>query len=1258
MKELRKPSILTLNRKKRRELKRVMDKFDLNEWEGRHPFLTSYSDAIKYSESNPTEKVYGVYLRSAFFLDYNDNKIQKNKLIEFGVAKPGKGYLLHGKLTRSDKSNSNELLTDAFYFIPTIDEKSALDLEDKIHSYLRKQKRESQTEKQGRTSGDEWFDGFPKSITESVREFISIAREVTKDKIIGYSTYTPEYFQDELSKTLLTFYVDIFVNKNKKGLPRKLKTFYTLMKPRSGKNSSTFLGLSKIYNFRFNNGITTPLIVDYLSFWPSAFKGAKEDCENFKYEDDITLNYVDTNNTGWEDEYQKLLKSSDTKIIVRFSSMQSLDASIAKEYNNSEESEGDDIVFDENKLTYFIENPAHIGLLDEGDHGMRTTNSQTILKSLSHYEMIDSLSGSDFYALRNEVGRNENGVSNYFTYDIIEEDIALKENRINRKIPRLRTHTVKPELLPNEEHISGDELSLYGLSRRIEKILETDSNKSEDVKWDRVFQRFIDSKTNEPVRFKYLSDASFYIHKTYNWNWTPVAYTIKVPKDHNHIYWTMPNKLSVFALYNHVMNGDISFDNREIIVLNHSKYSNPFTMEEKVNETIESNDKTITFTVGKMLRGGKAPWSATVRMDTFTDSRVGLQIGLRAQNSKGEFCDVYDSNIWRVSQMRVDIIKNSSNGTNESQIQTKIEKNRLIPIFCQNSDKGWFVEEMTATEVDSYWTQNDILKSFENISYFNFTDENVNILNSLNGEVISVAKIDKRAGKVNKVTRHGEILKKEEESKKDTNWKRVFKTISRYLPALIYLEPKNDIQEIFDSINDDIFSEWMDHTGNPINPSEVSQWKGVILNLFDREEINKKIRATLTYIKENGISDRDIQSMARRKKGDVPVPAEVAKQIVEDVYPNDGKFYSMYDMHCGMGSQLSYFWKEKLVSLGCKNPENYIFINDYTDDNWNLTNKLNLQISLKRLGSAFSFKNIVKPNKMNSDFIIINPPYNKHEEIFNKSFDMLNDGGVLICIHPSTHFINRKPTSKSSKVQRQLDIVSNYKSRLTLVDGNRIFNAGFFTPLSITRVEKVLDEKIEVVYSHIDSTNAEVKVYDKLDDVFIHGNDIVIGIYNKILSKMTVSIESKLYRNGGIGEYYLDIIRTCGNVPKNDGKLNPDFYCLLYKKDENNFEKLFIETPNEKSEQMGGTGFNQISINSENEGKNLFNYLLTKFARFCVSIYKMNIQLTSRELEILPYLDFSQEWTDEKLFDEFGLEPEERDFINTYIQNWYERDFN
>ena len=65
---------------------------------------------------------------------------------------------------------------------------------------------------------------------------------------------------------------------------------------------------------------------------------------------------------------------------------------------------------------------------------------------------------------------------------------------------------------------------------------------------------------------------------------------------------------------------------------------------------------------------------------------------------------------------------------------------------------------------------------------------------------------------------------------------------------------------------------------------------------------------------------------------------------------------------------------------------------------------------------------------------------------------------------------------------------------------------------------------------------------------------------------------------------------------------------------------------------------------------------MTKFSRFCLSLRKTGGDLNYIDLEMIPYMDFSQEWSDEKLFDYFELTQEERKFINTYIQNWYEQD--
>ncbi len=289
--------------------------------------------------------------------------------------------------------------------------------------------------------------------------------------------------------------------------------------------------------------------------------------------------------------------------------------------------------------------------------------------------------------------------------------------------------------------------------------------------------------------------------------------------------------------------------------------------------------------------------------------------------------------------------------------------------------------------------------------------------------------------------------------------------------------------------------------------------------------------------------------------------------------------------------------------------------------------------------------------KMKFDVITMNPPYKGglHIDMFNKAFELLKDGGKMTCIHPSTPFITRKPTKKDSKTKTIIKIVSEYKTRFTFIDGNKLFNAGFFAPLSITTVEKNESQKIEVIYKHINDKSEEIFTYNSLDEIFIHGNSVVSKIYKKIISKSETFLDSKLTRKGFRNNFYLKINSIVGNIPKN-GKVNPDFYCLIYRDNQNLFEELISQTFI-----SGDTMY--VGVDSIDQGLNLFNYCLTKFARFCVSLYKINQHIDRGELMALPFLDFNNQWTDEDLYRHFDLTEEEVDFINNYIGNWYERDF-
>jgi len=310
----------------------------------------------------------------------------------------------------------------------------------------------------------------------------------------------------------------------------------------------------------------------------------------------------------------------------------------------------------------------------------------------------------------------------------------------------------------------------------------------------------------------------------------------------------------------------------------------------------------------------------------------------------------------------------------------------------------------------------------------------------------------------------------------------------------------------------------------------------------------------------------------------------------------------------------------------------------------------------EKLNHTMGFiKSSTKEWLFKKDFIIINPPYKrgKHIEIFNKSFEQLNDGGTLICLHPSTPFLNDKPTRDKQTIKIR-DIVNNYYTELKFINGNNIFDtADLMVPLSITKVTKVIDEKIYVTYSHFDFSITQKNEYNTIKNVFLHGNDLVLSIKDKIKNKQIDSISKYLFRNGHSDKIYVRINRISGHAPQpGESIVNPDFYQLLYKQDE--FDNTRLITKNPQGKKQNGGAINELGFKNINQLNNGFEYLKTKFVRFCLSIRKTGSDLNNIDLEFVPYMDFSQKWTDEKLFDEFGLTQEERNFIKEYIPNWYE----
>jgi site-specific DNA-methyltransferase (adenine-specific) len=71
---------------------------------------------------------------------------------------------------------------------------------------------------------------------------------------------------------------------------------------------------------------------------------------------------------------------------------------------------------------------------------------------------------------------------------------------------------------------------------------------------------------------------------------------------------------------------------------------------------------------------------------------------------------------------------------------------------------------------------------------------------------------------------------------------------------------------------------------------------------------------------------------------------------------------------------------------------------------------------------------------------------------------------------------------------------------------------------------------------------------------------------------------------------------------------------------------------------------------NELEAQNVVTYLKTKFLRFLVLLNKPAQHATAKVYKYVPEQDFSIAWTDEKLFERYGINKAEQDFIDTLIR--------
>jgi len=73
-------------------------------------------------------------------------------------------------------------------------------------------------------------------------------------------------------------------------------------------------------------------------------------------------------------------------------------------------------------------------------------------------------------------------------------------------------------------------------------------------------------------------------------------------------------------------------------------------------------------------------------------------------------------------------------------------------------------------------------------------------------------------------------------------------------------------------------------------------------------------------------------------------------------------------------------------------------------------------------------------------------------------------------------------------------------------------------------------------------------------------------------------------------------------------------------------------------------------VSTKEEAENIISYVKTKFFHFMVTLKKNTQHTTKSSYEFVPMQDFSEPWTDEKLYKKYGLNADEIAFIDSMIR--------
>jgi len=273
------------------------------------------------------------------------------------------------------------------------------------------------------------------------------------------------------------------------------------------------------------------------------------------------------------------------------------------------------------------------------------------------------------------------------------------------------------------------------------------------------------------------------------------------------------------------------------------------------------------------------------------------------------------------------------------------------------------------------------------------------------------------------------------------------------------------------------------------------------------------------------------------------------------------------------------------------------------------------------------------------DVVVGNPPYMNglHLSFLEKAYEISSK--YVVFIEPASWLISEKNYKNNTKEKRLKKLIEKNIQQIDILNPNPYFKGvNLATPAAIIVLNK---EKHDYSFLSHDFMREKTYTYNHIDEISKWGNDPEYLSLKKKIIAYTKLNGSLLDHINDKGKFYLNFALIRGHVAYDDKNMFsiPDFFTFVPK-------DLTIQ--HEMNKAFG------IGFDTEQECVNALEYVKTKFSRMCLSILKNNLHINMGELNLVPWLDFSQNWNDEKLYKYFKLTKDEISFIETNIPKYYE----